>query len=149
MFASLTVGLALVAIVMLLMGIGGAPGCMLFEVGRKSANRFLIILGFILTAVGQAYVVCSYTVFIVSALRAFSGVAPHLPTWPLWIAAFFHSGAVPTYAMKEKPEVPTSQHMTLGLVSSISFVCFLIIVFAPQWLSPMFGWIPLFQSNIK
>ena len=149
MFASFTFGLALIAIVMLLMGFGGAPGGILFEIGRKTQNSILIILGFVLTALGQAFVICAYTVLVVSALRAFSGSAPHIPTWPLWIAALFHSGAVPTYAMKERPEVPSSQHMTLGIVSSISFVCFLIMAFVPQWLAPIYAWVPFFQSNIK
>jgi hypothetical protein len=149
LFASFTFGLALIAVVMLLMGFGGAPGGILFEIGRKSQNGFLTLVGLILTAIGQAFVICAYAVFVVSALRAFSGVAPHIPTWPLWLAAFFHSAAVPAYAMKERPEVPSSQHMTLGIVGSISFVCFFIMVFSPQWLSFIFGWVPFFQSNIK
>ena len=149
MFASFTMGLALIAIVMLLMGFGGAPGGIIFELGRKAQNSILIFLGFILTAVGQAFVICAYTVFLVSALRAFSGSAPQIPTWPLWIAVIFHSGAVPTYAMKERPEIPSSQHMTLGIVSLISFVCFLIMVFAPKWLAPIYSWVPFFQSNFK
>lgn len=149
MFTSFTIGLAVIAILMLLMGFGGAPGGFLFEIGRKSQNGILTFAGFILTALGQAFVVCAYTVFVISALRSLSGAAPELPTWPLWIAAFFHSGAVPTFAMKERPEVPSSQHMTLGIVSSISFVCFLVMAFAPQWLSPVFSWVPFFQSNIK
>lgn len=148
MFSCLTLGLALIAIVILLMGFGGALGGMLFEIGRKSTNGFLIFCGLILTAIGQAFVVCAYTVFVVSALRAFSEVAPHIPTWPLWIAAFFHSVAVPMHATQERPDSPSSQHMTLGLVSMISCLCFLIMVFAPAWLSPIFGWIPFFQSNL-
>ena len=149
MLASFTIGMFVMAIVMLVMGFGGAPGGILFEVGRKSQNQLLMSAGFILTALGQAFVICSYTVFVVSVLRAISAAAPDLPTWPLWIAAFFHSEAVPTFAMKERPAEPSAQHMTLGIVSSISFVCFLVMAFAPQWLSSVFGWVPFFQNNFK
>jgi hypothetical protein len=149
MFASFTVGLIFVAIVMILMGFGGAPGGILFEIGRKTQNGFLTMTGLFLTALGQAFVVCIYTILVVSVLRVFAEACPHISTWPLWIGAFFHSGAVPTYAMKEKPEVPTAQHMTLGFVSSITFICFFIMAFAPQWLSWIFGWVPFFQHNIK
>ena len=149
LFSSFTFGLGLIAIIMLLMGLCGAPGAIFFELGRKAQNGALTILGLILTAFGQSFVICSYAVFVVSALRAVSVAMHDIPTWPLWIAAFFHSNAVPVYAMKERPEVPTSQHMTLGFVSFVSFVCFLIMAFAPQCLDPIFSWIPFFQSNIN
>ena len=149
LFSSFTFGLGLIAIIMLLMGLCGAPGAILFESGRNARNGTLTFLGLILTAFGQAFVICSYAVFVVSALRAVSVAIHDIPTWPLWIAAFFHSSAVPVYAMKERPEVPTAQHMTLGFVSFISFICFLIMAFAPQCLYPIFSWIPFFQSNIN
>lgn len=142
-------GMIFVAIVMLLMSFGGAPGALLFEAGRKAHNGFLLLAGFALTAIGQAFIVCGYSVFVVSALRAFSHLHPEVPTWPLWIAAFFHSGAVPTYAMKERPEVPGSQHMTLGIVGTAAFICFVIVAFAPNLLGWIYGWIPFFDSNIK
>lgn len=151
MVASITppIGWFVIAIVMLLMGWGGAPGGILYEVGLKNQNGIVMFLGFIMTALGQAFVICAYTILVVSALRAFSESAPNVPTWPLWISAFLHSGIVPAFAMKEKPATPSSQHMTLGIVASISLTCFLIMAFAPQWLSKFFAWVPFFQSNIK
>ena len=149
LFISLTFGLGFIAIIMLIMGLFGAPGGILFELGRKSHNGVLSFSGFILTLFGQAFVICSYIVFVVSALRAVSAAIPNMPTWPLWIAAFFHSNAVPSFAMKEKPEIPSSQPMTLGFVAFISFICFLTMVYVPQWLLPIYSWIPFFQSNIR
>ena len=149
LFISCTMGLMAIAIVMLLMGLAGGPGALVFEAGRSKGNQALRLFGFGLTALGQAFVVCGYCVFVVSLLRAFSHGAPAVQVWPLWIAAFFHSVAVPVYAMRERPDTPTSQHMTLGLVSTAAIVFFFIMAFAPRLLTSLFGWIPFFHANLK
>ena len=149
MFASFTFGLALIAIVLLMMGVGGMPGGMLFEMSKRSQNPVLAVVGFILTAVGQAFVVCAYVVLTVSSLRAFSATLPYIPTWPLWIAALFHSTAVPSFGMKAKADLAPSQYMALVIVGFVSFMCFLIMAFAPQYLGFIYGWIPFFKYNIK
>ncbi len=146
LFVSLTMGLVAIAAVMMIMGLGGATGAVLFEIGCKAKNRTLIWSGYILAAVGQSFVVCAYSVFIVSALRAFSA-ASHIPEWPLWAGALFHSVATPVYAMKENPGSISPQHAVLGVVSVVAFLCFLIMAFFPHWISPVFGWVPFFESN--
>lgn len=150
LFASCTIGLGVIGIVILLMGLAGSVGALIFEAGRSRDNEALRLFGFALTALGQTFVVCGYCVFVVSALRAFSHAAPAIPVWPLWIAAFFHSVAVPTHAMREPlPDTPSSQHMTLWLVGTAAFVCFWMMAFAPRLLSWLYGWIPFFHANIN
>jgi hypothetical protein len=149
MFTACTMGLIAIAIVMMIMGLAGAPGAMLFAAGQKTRNVFLTACGFIVAALGQSYVVGAYTVFVVGLLRWFSEGRPDVPTWPLWIAAFFHSGAAPTYGMKERPEEPTAQHHTLGLVQLLATAVFFIVAFAPNTLKPIYGWVPLFDAMLK
>lgn len=149
MFASCSMGLVLIAFVILLMGIGGAPGAILYEAGIKSANKGLSSAGFLLTALGQSFVVCAYTVLVVSALRTFATAYPNLPMWPLWIAAFVHATAAPGKASQERPEVPNAQHPTLGLVGTASFICLLIMIFSPSLLKGIYGWVPYFAANLK
>jgi hypothetical protein len=147
MFMACTVGLIAVAIVMVIMGLAGAPGAMLFAAGQKAQSASVRVFGFILAALGQSYVVGAYAVFVVGLLRWFSAGRPDVPTWPLWIAAFFHSGAVPAYGMKERPEQPTAQHRTLGIVSLAGVAVFFIAAFAPASLKPVYGWVPFFERK--
>ena len=149
MLISFTVGLFNIAIVMFIMGLAGLPGNILFDVGRKKENNFLVIIGFIITAISQSFVVGAYTVFVVALLRFFSILNPDVPTWPLWIAVFFHSGAVPTYAMKEQPDEPTAAHYSLPIVSSLSLVIFIIMIIAPSILQYLYGWVPYFGNTLK
>ncbi|NQT35110.1 hypothetical protein HQ587_07970 [bacterium] len=136
-----------IAIVMAIMGLAGAPGAIIFQAGIKTKRVLFLAFGFIFTALGQSYVVGAYSVFVVSLLRIFSATRPDVPTWPLWIAAFFHSVAAPTYGMKEKPEEPTAQHSTLGIVSLAATIVFIISAFAPSVLVPVYGWIPFFERT--
>ena len=149
MFAACTVGLIAVGAVMIVMGLSGAPGAMIYEAGERKHSAALRALGFTLAALGQSYVVGAYAVLLISLLRAFSATRPHLATWPLWVAAFFHAGAVTAYAMKERPEMPTAQHYTLGVVSLLSFAIFLVVAISPSWLSPLYGWVPFFVGTLK
>jgi hypothetical protein len=149
MFACFTFGLALIGLVVLVMGVGGLPGALIFEAGRKSSNKALLLLGVAATAVGQSYIVCAYSAFVVSALRAFSGAYEQVPTWPLWIAAFFHSCAPTAYAKKERFGVPTSQNLALGIAGFAAFVCFVVMVVNPAPLHGVFGWVPFFAANAK
>ena len=149
MFMAFTMGLIAIGIVMMIMGLAGAPGAMLFAAGQKTKNVLLTACGFIVAALGQSYVVGGYAVFVVSLLRWFSEGRPNLPTWPLWIAAFFHSVAAPTYAMKERPKEPTAQHHTLGLVELLATAVFLTVAFAPNTLKPIYGWVPLYDAMLQ
>ena len=149
MFMACTIGLIAVAIVMVSMGLAGAPGAILFAAGRKAQSALLRVCGLILAALGQSYVVGAYAVFVVGLLRWFSTGRPDVPTWPLWIAAFFHSGAVPTYGMKERPEEPTAQHLTLGIVALAATVVFFIAAFAPEALKSIYGWVPLLDGTLQ
>jgi hypothetical protein len=149
LFMACSMGLIAVAIVMVVMGAAGAPGAMLFKIGQTAKNSFLQIGGLILAALGQWYVVGAYTVFIIGLLRWFSEIRPEVPTWPLWIAAFIHSGAAPTYGMKETPEEPAAQHLTLGIVAAAATVTFFVVAFAPQMLSPLYGWVPYFDRMVN
>jgi hypothetical protein len=149
MFAACTIGLIAVGAVMIVMGLSGAPGAMIFEAGERKHSAALRAVGFTLAALGQSYVVGAYAVLLVSVLRVFSATRPHLATWPLWVAAFFHAGAVTAYAMKERPEMPTAQHYTLGVVSLLSFAIFLMVAISPSWLSPLYEWVPFFAGTLK
>ncbi|MGD0948805.1 MAG: hypothetical protein ABSA52_15440, partial [Candidatus Binatia bacterium] len=149
MFMACTMGLIAIAIVMMIMGLAGAPGAMVFATGQKTRNVVLTACGFIIAALGQSYVVGACTVFLVSLLRRFSESRPDIPTWPLWIAAFIHSGAVPTYGMLERPEEPTAQHHTLGLVALLATAVFFIVVFVPNTLKPIYGWLPLYDTMLQ
>lgn len=147
MVMAFTMGMLLIAIVILVMGFGGMPGALLHHKGKSSYNGFLIFSGYVFTALGQSYVVGAYSVFAVSLLRWFTEGHPDLPTWPLWIAAFYHSGTPASLAMKENPEEPTAQHSTLGFVSLISILVFILIAFSPNTLKPVYGWVPYYQHN--
>lgn len=149
MIMACTMGLIVVAIVMVIMGFAGAPGAGLFAAGQKAQNTLLRLCGLILAALGQSYVVGAYVVFVVGLLRWFSTGRPDVPTWPLWIAAFFHSGAVPTYGMKERPEEPTAQHYTLGIVALVATGVFFIAAFAPGALKSIYGWVPFFDGMLQ
>ena len=149
MLAAFTVGLLPIAVVILVMGFGGAPGAMLFAAGEKSDNSVLRVCGFMLAALGQLIVVGAYAVLVVALVRWISIVRPEIPTWSLWIAAFFHSGAAPMYAMKEKPERPTAQHHTLVYVELGATVVFFLAVFAPALLARVYWWVPLFDRLLQ
>jgi len=146
MFAALTMGLILVAVVLVIMGISGAPGAMLFDAGQKRQNALVSNVGFFITALAQSFVVGAYSVFVVSLLRTIAEAYPGLPTWPLWIAAFFHSVAVPMHGMKERPEEPTAQHHTLGIVSLMASIVFFLMAFTPNTLSSIYGWVPFYEE---
>lgn len=147
MVVAFTLGLVPIAVVIILMGLAGAPGAIMFDLGRKSNQMLTTIVGFALSALGQAFIVGAYAVFVVGLLRWFAEVRPDIPTWPLWIAAFFHSGAVPVYGMKEQPDEPTAQHHSLGLVGFAATVVFLVVAFAPDSLQTVYGWVPFFSAN--
>ena len=141
MFMACTIGLISIGIMIFVMGFAGAPGSMLYVVGEKTKRSALRIGGLILAAIGQSYVVGAYAVFVVGLLRWFSASRPDLPVWPLWIAAFIHSGAIPFYAIKERPEKPTASHLTLGLVVLAAEIFFFTAILAPQTLKPIYGWV--------
>lgn len=145
MFMAFTVGLIAVAIVITIMGLAGAPGALLFEAGQKAQNVILRVAGLAVAALGQSFVVGAYAVLVVGLLHWFSAGRLDVPTWPLWIAAFFHSGAAPTYAMKERPEEPTAQHQTLGIVALAASLIFFLSAFWPTSLRGVYGWVPLFD----
>ena len=148
MFLACSFGLMVIAIVMVIMGLAGAPGALIFEGGKKTKSVLLSVLGFVVAALGQSYVVGAYAVFVVGLLIWFSEVRPSMPTWPLWIAAFFHSFAAPEYAKRERVKEPTAQHYSLGVVVLLSMAIFFIMVFAPNTLNPIYGWVPFYQSAI-
>jgi hypothetical protein len=129
---------------MMTMGLGGAPGAAIYAMAQKSENSAAKSIGFLLCALGQTFVVGAYAAFLVGLLWWFTFSNPDIPTWPLWIAAFFHAVAVPTYGMKEQPEEPTAQHLSLGLVSTLSFILFFLIVFLPKAMSLIYGWVPFY-----
>lgn len=147
LFASFTFGLAAVAIVMVLMGFGGAPGAMVFEIGKRKESLPLRCIGLLLTFLGQSYVVGAYSVLMISLLRYFTYTNPNAWVWPLWIVAFFHSTAAPTYAMKEKSE--SAHYYTLPEVALAVIVIFFVTVFFPKIVSFAYGWIPCFAYNLS
>lgn len=97
-------------------------GAILHAAGIKSANKGLCLGGLLVAVLGQSLVACAYTVLVASALRPPAAADPSLPSWPLWRVALFHDKAAPAKTSKERPEVPTAQHLTLGLVGTASFV---------------------------
>jgi len=145
MFMAFTVGLIVLALVIPIMGLAGAPGALLYVAGQGAQRVTLKVVGLFVSALGQTFIVGAYAVFVVSFLRWFAAGRPDMPTWPLWLAAFFHSGAAPAYAMKERPEKPTAQHHTLGIVALAATVIFLLSAFSPASLRNVYGWVPLFD----
>jgi hypothetical protein len=146
MFMAFSVGLIAVAIVIPIMGLAGAPGALLYAAGQRAQQTALRGLGLLVAALGQSFVVGVYAVLVVGLVRWFATGRPDMPTWPLWIAAFFQSGAAPTYAMKEKPEVPTAQHRTLGVVALTATIVFFLSALSPTALRSVYGWVPLFDQ---
>ena len=144
MFLASTTGLIAVGIVILIMGLAGAPGALLFAAGEKTKSALLTAFGFIVTSLGQSYVVGACSVFVVGLLRSFSEGRPGMPTWPLWIAAVFQSGAAPIFAADDRPEEPTAQGRTLGLVALLVAAVFFTAAFAPTTLEPIYGWVGSF-----
>lgn len=142
-----TFGLGVVAVVMIAMGFGGAPGAILYEIGKKKGSLPLKVSGLVVTGLGQAYVVGIYAVLLVSALRYVPSIWPNLALWPLWIVSYFHSNAAPAYGLKEKSD--TAQFHTLLEVVLCTQVIFFTMVFAPRFLQFAYGWVPFFGANFK
>ena len=149
MLAAFTIGLSGIALAMLLMGIGGAPGAIIHRWGCKAESTVLRSVGFLACALGQAFIVGTYIVLVIGSLYWFSENYPQSPTWPLWIAAFFHSQAVPVYAMKERPPERTAQHNSLELVSFLASILFITILIFPETLSLIYGWIPFYDYILE
>lgn len=149
LFGACTVGMIGIAIAMVAMGLGGAPGAIIYAVGQKNESGAAKTVGFLVCTLGQTFVVGAYAAFVVGLLWWATSSMPDIPAWPLWIAAFFHSVAVPTYGMKEQPEEPAAQHLSLGLVSMLSFILFFLIVFLPDAMSAIYGWVPFYKIPIN
>ena len=149
MFMAFTVGLIAVAIVIPVMGLAGAPGALLYAAGQRAQRSALRIVGLLVAALGQSFVVGAYAVLLVGLVRWFAAGRPDMPTWPLWIAAFFQSGAAPTYAMKERPDEPTAQHRTLGVVALAATIIFFLGALSPAPLRSVYGWVPLFDKLLS
>ena len=145
LYAACTVGMIGIAVAMIAMGLGGAPGAIIYAAGQKNDNGAAKAIGFLVCALGQTFIVGAYAAFVVGLLWWFASSKPDIPTWPLWIAAFFHAVAVPSYGMKEQPEEPTAQHLSLGLVSTLSLILFFLIVFLPDAMSVIYGWVPFYK----
>ena len=144
MFGLLTIGLFPIPVVMLAMGLAGAPGAIIYSKGEESANAAVKFAGFWVCALCQTFVAGAYTALVISLLYWLTARRPELATWPLWIAAFCHSGATPAYAMKENPAKPTAQHLSLSIVTIVSFVIFWLVIFAPNLMEYVYGWIPFY-----
>ena len=149
MFMAFTMGLIAIAVVLFIMGVAGAPGAIIFDIGKRQKKSILKIIGFISTAIGQIYVVGAYSVFVVGFLRWFKTDRLDMPIWPLWIAALFHSIAAPIYGMKEMPKEPTTQHFSLGIVVVCVTAIFFFVVFVPNTLSPIYRWVPFFPKYLN
>lgn len=149
MIAAMTIGSFAIAIIILVMGLAGAPGALLYELGRKNNSSFLIILGLLLAGVGQAFIICAYTVFVVSIMRFYLEGHPNIPSWPLWIAAFFQSMAAPSHALKDRSAENTAQYMTLGCVGFAALIVFAFLVFVPESVKSIYFWVPFYENTIQ
>lgn len=148
-FLAFTVGMAGIGITMVLMGIGSAPGAMIHDWGRNTENIVVRVGGFALCALGQAFVVGIYIALVIGSVYWFSENYSDSPIWPLWMAAFFHSLAVPVYAMKERPSQRTAQHDSLGIVASIALILFFAISNFPKTFSALYWWVPLYNHILQ
>lgn len=110
-------GMLPAALVIFLLGLGGAPASVLWSVADRSDNRTLRRLALILTYFGQSYVALAFVVLVISGLRVFLEQRPIFYAWPFWIAGFFLATAPPTYAMKEEGHPATSQHIAMPLTA--------------------------------
>lgn len=149
MFVACAVGLPIFKVMMHVMGAAGSPGAIIHAEGRKRSNYKLRRLGLIITTIGQAFVVGSYAVLAVVVLRWYLHLRPDLPTWPLWLAAAFHALGITIEALEHKPSKPTAQHDTVVPVSMIGFAIFIVAIFFPIILMPLFGWIPRFETLLN
>lgn len=140
MFGCLTVGLMAVALVMLVMGVAGAPGAVLYAKAQQSGAR---ILGLGLAAVGQCFVIGAYAVFVVGLVRWYATIRPGATIWPLVDSGLLSQYGGSNLWHAQAPESPSAQHLTLGLVALAGFIVFLLAAFAPATLSPLYSWVPL------
>ena len=150
--AACTFGRILIGAVALIMGFAAIPGALLYKKGLKAYNGFLLAIGFLLTLLCELYIVGAYSVFLVTLLRIFTIARPGFPAWPLWIAAFIHTGAVPmgVWLQKKTTEDEINPALyPLGFVTLLAEVIFFISIFAPAILRPVYGWVPYFGHLLK
>ena len=148
-FMACLFGLIAVAAGMLCMGLFGAPGAILYEIGKKKDQAPLRTAGILVAGLGQAFVVGAYCVLAVSLLHWLIAIKPSLPAWPLWFAAVFHTCAIPANALKETEAAKTAQYIALPFASLAAIVTFILTITSPSVLEPVFGWIPWFDYLLK
>lgn len=129
----------------ILMGIGGGLGAMLFHLGSKNQIDILQGVGLLLTALGQALIVSLYAIFLVSVIRAWQISFPNSVMWPIWIAGFYLANAPPGLAMKDPDALKTAQGHTLGFAGLLVSCTFFVTVFRPSWIENWVSWIPFFE----
>ncbi len=140
-------GMLPVALVIFLLGFGGAPGTFLWSAADRFDSRWLRRLALAVTWLGQSYVSLAFVVLVISALRAFLEERPSFYVWPFWIAAFFLAVAPPSYAMKEKGDPPSSQHFAMPMTAITTIAGFFVLALLPRVATSAWPWVP-FQKEV-
>ena len=148
-FMASTIGLAVVAVAMICMGFAGAPGALVYEFGKRKQSIAMRMSGILLAGLAQAFVVAAYCVFVLSLMHLLLHFRPSLPSWPLWIAAGFHTIAIPGYAAKEREAERTAQYLSLPIVSVAAIGTFVLSIVSPATLAPLFSWVPYFEEILR
>ncbi|MHB1458128.1 MAG: hypothetical protein ACYC0V_14560 [Armatimonadota bacterium] len=156
LLAALTIGLIGILFEMTLIRLIAIPGNLLIKLGRKIETIYIIVLGSILTVLGQLYIVGIYAISVVALLDYYIKIKPEIPTWPLWIAAYIHCILVPHYGLKKviqdiynKQFYFPAEDISLIIVAVFTQVLFFIVVFNHTILRPFYGWIPHFGNLLK
>ena len=127
-FIACGVGTIGIGFSVLILGLIGLPGAYIYFAGRKIGNTPMKVIGFGLSTVGQTYAQCAYIVFVIGLLHFISSGKPEMPTWPLWLAAFFHSGVGPARVMTIQENAKNKSNIHLS--TSISFAFSLLLHFS-------------------
>ena len=151
MLLMVTIGMAPMAIVMLLIGASGAPGAAVYALGQKTHSGMIRLAGLILATIGMSYTAGMYSVFIVGFLKWYAESRGDLPTWPFWIASAFHALGSIGFAMLDTVKDPSekrqvAQHHCLGFVCWITVAIHSFVYFRPGFIEGIYGWVPFFES---
>jgi hypothetical protein len=130
-----------------ILNIIGLPGAI---IGRKSISKRepKYILGIIISAIGHVYVYLSFMIYIITWTRLrvdICGFSKYLVWFFCMVASVGSIQQIYYNAKKEATEFPNGyenpQILSLLITEVVSFFSFILFVFYPDTINPMWTWV--------
>jgi hypothetical protein len=126
-----------------LIGLGGAPGTILYNQAIKKDNIALFFTAGFLTFLGQLLVAIAYSILVIIGFRYYFEIFSDIIHWPFWLfASFIALEPVNITAMLATEQEQNIQHKVAPAVFFFTSLAFIIIVIKPKFLDPLLTWIP-------